>query len=98
MELYERVIFSILENIFKNAIGIECNPKLIEVALKVKSFLNIKNVFFVKSDFLKHNFNNKRFDFILSLAGHATYDKGISSTDLYFEKCNQLFESLLSSD
>ncbi len=77
-----------LDNVFKNATGIEKNPKLIEVALKVKSFLNIKNVFFVKSDFLKHNFNNKRFDFMLSLANHSTYDKGISSTDVYFEKCN----------
>lgn len=81
-----------LDNVFKNATGIEKNPKLIEVALKVKSFLNIKNVFFVKSDFLKHNFNNKRFDFMLSLANHSTYDKGISSTNVYFEKCNQLLK------
>ena len=81
-----------LDNVFKNATGIEYNPKLIEVALKVKSFLNIKNIFFIKSDFLKHNFNNKSFDFILSLANHSTYDKGIYSTDLYFEKCNQLLK------
>ena len=61
------------------------NPQLIESANKSKEYLEIKNIDFKVQNFEKDTIKEK-FDIILSLANHHTYDKGISSTDLYFEK------------
>ncbi|MDC3053327.1 class I SAM-dependent methyltransferase [Candidatus Pelagibacter sp.] len=74
-----------LENNFDYALGIDYNPQLIEIANKSKEYLEIKNIDFKVQNFEKDTIKEK-FDIILSLANHHTYDKGISSTDLYFEK------------
>ena len=74
-----------LENNFKYALGIDYNPKLIEIAKKSKNYLNLNNIEFKIQDFQSNEINEK-YDIILSLANHHTYDKGITSTKDYFEK------------
>ena len=78
-----------INNDFKNAIGIEHNPKLIDIANKIKHYLNINNLNFICGDFNDYNFSNK-FEIILSLANHKTYDKGITNTEEYFNKIKSL--------
>ena len=65
--------------------GIDYNPKLIEIAKKSKNYLNLNNIEFKTQDFQSNGINEK-YDIILSLANHHTYDKGITSTKDYFEK------------
>ncbi len=81
-----------LKNNFKHALGIDYNPKLIEIADVAKNYLNISNI-----DFKIENFETKivkkQFDIILSLANHHTFDKGISSTENYFKKIVNLLNS-----
>jgi|TARA_B100001964_G_scaffold157053_1_gene172493 ubiquinone/menaquinone biosynthesis C-methylase UbiE len=89
---YGFILFQ-LENVYKSATGIEYNQKLVRVALKIKSYLKRENIFFIQADFLDHNFENNNFNFIFSLANHSTFDKGIVSTDIFFEKCNRLLRS-----
>tara|TARA_B110000114_G_scaffold153689_1_gene166088 strand:- start:170 stop:877 length:708 start_codon:yes stop_codon:yes gene_type:complete len=78
-----------LENNFHYALGVDYNPKLIEIANAAKNYLNITNI-----EFKVENFEtvviNEKFDVILSLANHHTYDQGISSTKNYFEKITSL--------
>ena len=54
--------------------------------------MNIKNINFYPEDFLEIKLENK-YDLILSLANHSTYDKGISNTKLYFEKIHSLLNN-----
>ena len=79
-----------IKNNFKKATGIEHNPKLIEIANIIKEYLNYKNLDFLAENFNTYNFSEK-FDVILSLANHFTYDKGITDTDNYFKKLMKLF-------
>ena len=78
-----------IKNNFKKATGIEHNPKLIEIANIIKEYLNYKNLDFLAENFNTYNFSEK-FDVILSLANHFTYDKGITDTDNYFKKINEI--------
>lgn len=74
---------------FKECIGIDHNPDVIEIANKVKDYLQIKDLRFICADFLKLRFQQK-FELILSLANHSTFDKGINDTNKYFEKIYDL--------
>ena len=78
-----------LKSNFDNGVGIDYNPSLIKVAQIIQNYLGIKNLEFICDDFLKFKFN-KKFDVILSLANHSTFDKGINNVDLYFKKLNSL--------
>lgn len=73
------------ENNFKYALGIDYNPKLIDIANRSKDYLKINNIEFKTQDFQSCEINEK-YDIILSLANHHTYDKGITSTNDYFKK------------
>ena len=78
-----------LKNDFMKAVGIEYNPKLIEISKFIAKEKNLKNCEFIAADFLKFKFKIK-FNAILSLANHSTFDKGINNTDLYFKKIDEL--------
>jgi len=77
------------EKVFKEFIGIDYNLNLIEIANKVRDYLNIEKLQFIYGDFLEYNFD-KKFDVVLSLANHTTYDKGISDANYYFEKIDEI--------
>jgi ubiquinone/menaquinone biosynthesis C-methylase UbiE len=74
---------------FKGCIGIDHNSDVIDIANKVKDYLNIKKIKFICGDFLKYNFE-KNFDVVLSLANHSTFDKGIDDSNYYFKKINEI--------
>lgn len=78
-----------LEGNFNNGVGIDYNPSLIKIAQIIQNYLGINNLEFICDDFLKFEFN-KKFDVILSLANHSTFDKGLNNVDQYFEKLNSL--------
>ena len=76
-----------MENNYKAAIGIDYNVNLINSAKLVKEYFNVKNIDFICDDFLEcENLRYQKFDIILSLANHSTFDKGISDTEKYFKK------------
>ena len=64
---------------------------VIDIANKVRDYLNIENIKFICGDFMKYNFE-KKFEVILSLANHSTFDKGINDTNYYFEKVGKILE------
>ena len=82
------IIFEIFHS-NKKFIGIEYNQTLIKIAKKIQEYLEFKNIEFVCQDFLTFETKNK-YDLILSLANHTTFDKGIKSSDLYFDKVLEL--------
>ena len=57
----------------------------------VKDYLKLKNLSFVNGDFQTYKFD-KKFDTILSLANHSTFDSGIKSSATYLSKCNNLLK------
>lgn len=73
------------ENNFESLDGIDYNPTLIEVANHCKKYLQINNINFEASDFMSATID-KKYDLILSLANHTTFDGGIESFEAYFEK------------
>ena len=80
------------ENNFKSCVGIDHNKDCINLANQIKNYLNLKLIEFINEDFMKKKFNQK-FNLILSLANHSTYDKGIENTKLYFEKIYSLLQT-----
>ena len=85
------IIFE-LNEIYNHATGIEYSENLIDIANILKSYLKKSKTEFICADFLTHNFKNK-FDIILSLANHHTFDKGINNTSLYFSKIDSLLNN-----
>lgn len=79
-----------LEQNFKSYFGIEWNNNLIEIGNKTIKYLNLQKIDLIDGNFLNYNFNNRKFDVIFSFANHSTYDKGIISSDDYFNKCDSL--------
>lgn len=77
---------------FKYGFGIDHNGTTIKVAQIVQDYLKIKNLKFVVGDFLNYKFDEK-FDVILSLANHSTFDEGITDTDMYFNKIYSLLNN-----
>ena len=55
------------------------------MANTAKNYLNIKNINFKTENFASNKINEK-FDIVLSLANHHTFDEGISLTENYFKK------------
>ena len=47
------------------------------------------NISFISDDFIKYSFN-KKYNVILSLANHTTFDGGISDSEVYFNKIESL--------
>tara|TARA_B100000902_G_C27204755_1_gene861006 strand:- start:537 stop:1229 length:693 start_codon:yes stop_codon:yes gene_type:complete len=78
-----------IKNDFKKALGIEHNPKLIEIANLISEYLKFNNIQFLSEDFNTYNFS-ENFDVVLSLANHRTYDKGITDTENYFKKIDNI--------
>ncbi len=85
------IIFEIFKE-DKKFTGIEYNKTLIQISKKVQEYLNFKNIEFLCEDFLKFE-TEKKFDLILSLANHTTFDKGIESSEVYFNKVFNLLEN-----
>ncbi len=85
------IIFEIYNN-EKKFIGIEYNQTLIQVSQKIQEYLNFKNIEFICKDFLKFETKTK-FDLILSLANHTTFDKKIKSSEIYFNKALDLLDN-----
>lgn len=68
------ILFSSYKS-FNHAIGIEHNCYLIEIAENVKKYLNVKNIEFKCINFENYAKKTKtKFDVILSLANHSTFD------------------------
>ncbi len=76
---------------YKECIGIDHNCDVINIARKVSDYLVIKNIKFICGDFLKYDFQSK-FQVILSLANHSTFDNGINDTEYYFEKICEILD------
>lgn len=76
---------------FKSCVGIDHNPDVINISQEIQRYLKIKNVNFICDSFLKYSFDIK-FDVVLSLANHSTFDKGIDNTSLYFEKIKKILK------
>jgi len=81
-----------MENNFKNCLGIDHNPSLIEIANIVKNNLGISNINFLCKSIYDFDLD-KKFDIVLSLANHSTFDKGVEDTKKYFEKILKLIQT-----
>ncbi len=75
-----------------NADGIDYNYSCIDVANYIKKKFNFQKCNFIIGDFNTYNFN-KKYDVILSLANHHTYDGGITNTKIYFDKIKTILNS-----
>lgn len=76
----------------KSGTGIEFNQFLVDASDKIKEFLEYENINFFKVPFEDYKPNNK-FDTILSLANHSTYDGNTKQNlDQYFKKIASLLE------
>ena len=74
-----------LEANFYSALGVDHNKNDIKIANLTKKYLNKQKIVFLNQDFLKLSTKYK-FDVILSLANHNTYDKGVVDSNLYINK------------
>lgn len=80
-----------LSQSIKNGIGIEINDYLVSTGLAVKNYLNVANVELLPGTFEDYPEDDGRFDVILSLANHCTYDGNTKqSVDSYFRKIAHL--------
>ena len=80
-----------LKSNYKKAIGIDYNQECIDVGKHVIENLQKKNLELICDDFNTFDFK-ERFDVILSLANHSTFDKGISDTKFYFKKIKSIIK------
>ena len=69
--------------------NVEYNITLNKIGEIISKFLNFKNINFYSQNFLEIKLE-KKYELILSLANHSTYDKGIVDTELYFKKIHNL--------
>jgi hypothetical protein len=69
--------------------NVEYNITLNKIGEIISKFLNFKNINFYSQNFLEIKLK-KKYELILSLANHSTYDKGIVDTELYFKKIHNL--------
>ena len=74
---------------YNKLVAIDHHQISINIANLVKDYLGMNKVHFLHGDFNKFLFDDT-FDLIFSLANHHTEDKGITDTDSYFKKINQL--------
>jgi hypothetical protein len=78
-----------LESNFKHFDNIEYNKSLNLVGEYISKNLSKTNISFISDDFIKYSFN-KKYNVILSLANHTTFDGGISDSEVYFNKIESL--------
>ena len=69
---------------FKNCVALDWDKSNIEVANSCKKELQVNNIDFICEDFLKFS-TDKKFDVVMSLANHTTYDGGIKNYKEYFQ-------------
>jgi ubiquinone/menaquinone biosynthesis C-methylase UbiE len=73
--------------------AIDTNPYYIRIAISVAEFLEIKNIDFQTTDFDTMK-NETRFDAVLSLSNHFTYNGAIGgSVENYFRACSRVLNS-----
>tara|TARA_B100000029_G_scaffold448034_1_gene470252 strand:- start:444 stop:1139 length:696 start_codon:yes stop_codon:yes gene_type:complete len=82
------ILLNMKEN-YIEGLGIEYNPKLIDIAEMIRDYKNKNKIKFICSDFINFDFKES-FDVIFSFANHSTFDKGISDTKKYFEKIRKI--------
>lgn len=71
--------------------GVELNPYLVATGKKVQNYLDVNNIDFISSSFEDYNPTEQKFDVILSLANHSTYDGNTKQPlDSYFQKIANL--------
>lgn len=80
-----------LANEIPNGVGVEYNPYLVEMSRQAKAYMGAENIEFVTSSFEDYGSDGRRFDVVLSLANHSTYD-GNTKQDLesYFGKISDI--------
>jgi 2-polyprenyl-3-methyl-5-hydroxy-6-metoxy-1,4-benzoquinol methylase len=72
--------------------GFDINPHLIAIANHCSHFLQVKNARFTVSSFYDFP-ENEKFDIVLSLSNHITFDSPIYPTfDGYLQKCGRLLD------
>ena len=75
----------------KEGVGVELNQYLVETSDEVKKYTGLRNIDFISSSFEDYNPSNKKFDVILSLANHSTFDGNTKqSLEDYFKKISTL--------
>ncbi|MDA8649721.1 class I SAM-dependent methyltransferase [Alphaproteobacteria bacterium] len=75
----------------RSGLGIEINPFLTRISSVCADYLYLKNVKFHNSSFERYCSRDKRFDAILSLANHSTFDGQTKfNFACYFEKISSL--------
>jgi SAM-dependent methyltransferase len=75
-----------------NADGLDYNTACINVAKFIKKKFNFQKCNFINDDFNNYIFK-KKYDVVLSLANHHTYDGGITNSEKYFEKIKSILNS-----
>ncbi len=84
------VLLSIAESISVGT-GIEFNPYLVKTAQLAMEYLEIGNTTFIASSFEDYSNSHNKFDIVLSLANHSTYDGNTKhSLHEYFKKTAEL--------
>ena len=64
---------------------------IVETSDEVKKYTGLRNINFISSSFEDYNPGNKKFDVILSLANHSTFDGNTKqSLEDYFKKISTL--------
>ena len=81
-----------LDSNFKHFDNIEYNNSLNLVGQYISKNLSKTNISFISDNFLKYDFQ-KKYNVILSLANHTTFDGGISDSKSYFDKIGDLLHS-----
>jgi SAM-dependent methyltransferase len=80
-----------LANIIAKGVGVELNPYLVTTGKEVQHYLGNNNIEFISSSFEDFNAHGQKFDVVLSLANHSTYDGNTrQSIDNYFKKISNL--------
>ncbi len=84
------ILLQVSEHI-KAGYGFDINPYLIDIANTIKNHLGADNCHFEDTAFEDLQPNNQKFDAVLSLANHSTYDQNTKqSIDQYFKHCADL--------
>ncbi|MBT4669229.1 MAG: class I SAM-dependent methyltransferase [Candidatus Ruthia sp.] len=80
------VLLSVADDI-KDGVGVELNKYLVETSNEAKNYLGVTNVEFIPASFEDYNPTHKKFDVVLSLANHSTFDGNTKqNVDNYFKK------------
>lgn len=85
------ILFNV-RKVIKCGVGVEYNSNLIEISNLIKKYLKAKNIKFIQKYFEDFS-SNQKFDIILSLANHKTFDGNTKqSIHQYFSKIKTLLK------